>query len=76
MSVTLEKPLARELINFKLRYIVKEIDEILDRWNEKSIDSFLQKAKDGRLEEAENDAIELRQLLLEEEKLRKILETF
>lgn len=75
MSITLDKPLAMELINFKLNYLTKEINNILDHWKEDTIESFLQKAKDGRLEEAENDAIELKQLVAEEEKLRKLVES-
>lgn len=76
MSITLDKPLAVELITFKLSYITKEIDTILKRWNEDVIEMFLEKAKDGRLEEAENDAIELKQLMIEEEKLRNLLKSF
>ena len=76
MSVTLDKPLAIELINFKLNYIVKEIENILNHWNEDTIEIFLEKAKDGRLKEAENDAIEMKQLVVEEEKLRRLLDTF
>ncbi len=76
MSITLDKPLAVELITFKLNYIKKEIDSILEHWNEDVIEIFLEKSKDGRLEEAENDAIELKQLMLEEEKLRNLLKTF
>ena len=64
-----------ELINFKLNYLAKEINKILEHWREDTIESFLQKAKDGRLEEAENDAIELKQLVTEEEKLRKLLKS-
>lgn len=75
MSITLEKPLVLDLINFKLRYINNEKKIILDRWKEDNTDDFLQKARDGRLEEAENDAIELRQLLLEEDRLRKVLKS-
>lgn len=75
MSITLDKPLAKDLINFKLNYLTKEINKILEHWQEDTIESFLQKAKDGRLEEAENDAIELKQLVLEEEKLRTLIES-
>ncbi len=75
MSITLDKPLVKDLVNFKLNYLTKEINKILEHWEEDTIDSFLQKAKDGRLEEAENDAIELKQLMVEEEKLRKLIES-
>jgi len=75
MNVSLEKEVAEELITYKLRRIQGLISDILSRWNETSADSFLRKARDGTYSEAENDAIELRQLLLEEEKLQKLLES-
>lgn len=64
---TLDKLIVVELIIFKLSYITKEIDTILKRWNEDVIEIFLEKAKDGSLEEAENDEIDLKQLLLEDQ---------
>ncbi|MFX0113822.1 MAG: hypothetical protein ACFFB3_04695 [Candidatus Hodarchaeota archaeon] len=76
MNVSLEKEVAEELITYKLRRIKGLIEDILSRWNEASADSFLRKARDGTYSEAENDGIELRQLLLEEEKLQKLLESF
>ena len=76
MSINMDKPIAKDLINFKLRHIMTEIDIILKYWNEENTDLFLQKAREGILEEAENDAIELRHLLQEEKKLRSLLELF
>ena len=73
MNVSLKKEVAEELITYKLRQIQLEIEEILARWNETSAEAFIQKARDGRYENAENDAIDLRQLLLEEEKLQTLL---
>jgi len=49
------------------------IADILKRWNEDSAENFLKKAKDGTYSEAENDAIDLKQLLLDEKKLLKLL---
>lgn len=69
----MKKEVAEELITYKLRQIQAVIEEILTRWNETSAEQFLQKAKDGRHENAENDAIDLRQLLIEEEKLQTLL---
>ncbi len=65
-TVTLDRTLAEELIFFKLHRIRELVEQILTKWNESSAQSFLEKAKDGVLEEAENDAIELKQSLLEE----------
>jgi len=73
MDVSLKKEVAEELITYKLRRIQILIEEILTRWNETSAQQFLQKAKDGRHENAESDAIALKQLLLEEEKLQALL---
>ena len=74
MNISLDKEVAEELIIYKLHRIQGLISDILTRWNETVVDSFLQKARDGTYVEAENDAIELRQLLIEEEKLQKLLE--
>lgn len=73
MTVSLEKEIAEDLITYKMRRIEVLISEILSRWNETSVDAFLKKVRDGTYPEAENDAIELRQLLLEDDKLRKLL---
>ena len=74
MNVSLDKEVAEELITFKLRRIQELIRSILNHWNESTPESFINKARDGTYPEAENDAIELRQLLLEEEKLKNLLE--
>ena len=73
-TVKLEKSEVEELINYKLRNLHKEIQNILDRWNETSIDKFVEKARDGTYEEAENDAIDIRQLVLEQKKLQELQE--
>lgn len=73
MNVSLKKEVAEELITYKLRRIHSIIEDILSRWKEKSIEEFLQKAKDGILQEVENDAIELKQLVNEKEKLQNLL---
>ncbi len=76
MNVSMKKEVAEELVTFKLKQIQILIEEILQRWNEKVIEDFLEKAKDGTLHEAENDAIELKQLVFEEEKLQNLLKKF
>lgn len=73
MNISLDKEVAEELITFKLRQIQPVIEEILQRWNENSIEDFLRKAQDGTLIEAENNAVELKQLVFGEEKLLKML---
>ena len=76
MTVTLNKDVAQDLVNYKIEAIQELIQQILKRWNETSANQFLEKAKAGVFSEAENDAIELRQLLLQEEKLRTLIESF
>ena len=73
MKVYLEKEVAEDLIGYKLRNIQEIIEKILKRWNEVESSTFLEKAKDGTYFEAENDAIDLRQLLLEEKKLNILI---
>ena len=74
MKVSVEKDIVEELIGYKLRNIKNLISNILSRWNEESAEIFLTKAADGTYSEAENDAIDLKQLLLEEKKLIELLD--
>ncbi|TKJ23101.1 MAG: hypothetical protein CEE43_05125 [Promethearchaeota archaeon Loki_b32] len=72
-QVKLDKSLAEDLITSKLRILKQCIDEILARWNESSSKDFLEKTRTGIYENAEEDAVELRQLLLDYTKLQEIL---
>ena len=72
-QVKLDKSLAEDLITSKLRSLKQIIDEILAHWNESSSKDFLEKARTGIYENAEDDAVELRQLLLNYTKLQEIL---
>ena len=72
-QVKLEKSLAEDLITSKMRLLQQYINEILDRWNETSSKKFLEKARKGVHENAEEDAIELRQILADYTKLQEIL---
>jgi hypothetical protein len=76
LKVNLDKDVAEDLISYKLRNIQEHINEILKRWNENTASVFLEKAKNGTYSEAENDAIDLKQLLLEEKKLNKLFKSF
>ena len=71
--ISIEKEILENLVSFKLKRIQTIIQEILDRWKENSTTLFIEKARNGTYENAENDAIELRQLLLEEKKLNELL---
>ena len=68
----MDKDVAEDLISYKLRNIQEHINKILQRWNETEASSFLEKAKNGTYSEAENDAIDLKQLLLEEKQLTNL----
>jgi hypothetical protein len=72
-QVKLDKALAEDLISSKLRILNQYIDEILARYNESSSKEFLEKARTGVYENTEDDAVELRQLLLDYTKLQEIL---
>ncbi len=72
-QVKLDKALAEDLITSKLRILKQYIDEILARYNESSSKEFLEKARKGIYKNAEDDAVELRQLLLDYTKLQEIL---
>lgn len=68
-TVSLEKELAEELIDLKLKFLQEEIQNILTKWNYQSASDFLEHARNGTLEEAEDDAITLRHLLDQREEL-------
>jgi hypothetical protein len=72
-KVKLDKSLAEDLIASKMRLLQQYINDILNRWNETSSKEFLEKARTGVYEEAEHDAIELRQVLMDYTKLQEIL---
>lgn len=73
MKVNIDKEEAEDLISYKRRNIQEHISKILKRWNETEAVVFLEKAKNGTYSEVENDAIDLRQLLLEEKKLNELI---
>ena len=63
--IQVEEKILEELLDYKLKFLHKEIDKILTKWSYTNPDLFLQHARDGTIEEAEPDAITLRQLLKE-----------
>ncbi len=72
-QIKLEKSLAEDLITSKLRILQQYINEILSKWNQSSSKDFLEKACTGYYKNAEDDAVELRQLLLDYTKLQELL---
>lgn len=69
----MERNTARELIMFKLNHIQETIVTILEKWEENNTDDFIKKARTGELEEAEMDAITIKQLLADHERLNELL---
>jgi hypothetical protein len=72
-TIPVKKDVIEDLIPFKLKRVCTFIEEILEGWKGTSAEVFIDKARKGIYEDAENDAIEIRQLLLEERKLRDLL---
>ena len=73
MTIKLENNIAEELIKYKLGHLQKTISTILEKWNEENIEDFLVKAKTGELLDAEMDAITLKQLNKDCERLQTLL---
>jgi len=75
MTITLENEVAEDLIKFKLQHIQETISSVLNKWNEDNIEDFIKKAKTGELANAEMDAITLKQLAKDMEKLTTLLKS-
>ena len=61
-SISVEKEFLMNLIDSKLKVLQDEIQAILTKWKYTSIEKFLSDARDGTLEEAEDDAVCMRNL--------------
>ena len=76
-QISIDKDLAMDLIESKLRNIKKQILEILGKWNQPSAETMIQLSRDGKLPESEIDAIGLTNLqkkMYELEKYQRSLE--
>ena len=62
-TVSVEKKLFEELLDSKLATLSEKISAILAKWKCNSIESFLARAADGTIEEAESDAISMTNLV-------------
>lgn len=60
--ISVDEEFMMELVDFKLRFLKEEIEQILQKWNYSSSNKFLEHSKDGTLSEAEEDAIILKNL--------------
>ncbi|MFW9988920.1 MAG: hypothetical protein ACFFC3_09715 [Candidatus Odinarchaeota archaeon] len=70
-QVKIDKENLVQLVDFKLGRLRKEIEKILRKWNYSSSRTFLDDARNGTLTEAEEDAIILRNLEDEIERLEQ-----
>ena len=56
-QISMDKDLASDLIDSKLRSIKKQISEILDKWQQSSIERMLRLTRSGKLPESELEVI-------------------
>jgi len=75
MSVKIERETLEELITFKLQHLQNLMRSILDKWKEENSEDFISKAKNGELRNAEMDAISMRQLLANYDRLKNIYDS-
>ncbi len=74
--VSIEKEIAEDLVNSKLRLILEEMEDIIKKWNYKSVDKFLDDARNRIIHNAEDDAIVLRNLIDERDDLVKLKDSW
>jgi hypothetical protein len=67
-SLEVDKDILEDLVNTKLRFLQNEIQDILNKWHYNDIQLFLNDAKMGIIEDAEDDAICLKNLVEKKEK--------
>ena len=67
----MDKDLAKDLIDSKLRIVKTQISEIVEKWNQPSAEILIQLSREGKLPESELDAIGLTNLLQKKSELKK-----
>ena len=75
MTVSLDSTVAKELISFKLNSLQTTFNDILYFWNHDTFEQFIDNATSGILENAEMDAIIVRQLVNDIDKLQSLLKS-
>ncbi|MFX1294052.1 MAG: hypothetical protein ACFFD2_04235 [Promethearchaeota archaeon] len=75
MTITLENKIAEDLIKFKLQSVQNTLSKILTNWNQDNTKDFIEKTRSGKLPEAEMDAITVRQLIIDLEKLKSLIKS-
>ena len=74
-TITINADLAEELLETNLRLLDQEISEILKKWGVETIDELIDGAKNGSLEEAEDNAIEVQNLRDKRNEITTIFKT-
>ena len=74
--VKLPYKIAKNLVEDKINDLNKRIEKILTKWNQTSIEQFIRLTKDGKLPEAEIDAIVTENLAEKVNELRSLLQSF
>jgi len=67
--VSMNKALAENLINTKLRLLQEEVDRVLANWGYTDATAFLKDAEQGIVKDDENDAIGMTNLIVQRERL-------
>jgi hypothetical protein len=62
-SISIEKATLNDLVDTKLKVLQDEIQSILEKWQYMDIQAFLQDAKVGKIVDAEDDAVCMRNLV-------------
>ena len=75
ITFNLENKIAEDLIKFKLQWVKETLNKILTNWNISNAEDFIEKARSGKLLDAEMDAITVRQLLSDLDELESLLIT-
>ena len=74
--ISMKKDIAEDLLNSKLRLIIKEMEMILKKWNYRSVNQFLEDARKRVIRNAEDDTIVLQNLIDDREELVEIQESW
>jgi hypothetical protein len=73
-TISIDKDLALDLFRTKLQIIDEKIQNILETWNYREIDAFIEDTKKGNIIESEMDAISLENLRNKRKQIEKLME--
>ncbi len=73
-TISIDKDLALDLFRTKLQIIDEKIQNILQTWNYREIDAFIEDTKQGKIIESEMDAISLENLRNKRKQIEKLMD--